>query len=386
MLSEPITKIPLSVPEVSGNEWKYVKECLDTGWISSVGTYVNKFEEMFAELMPGCQAVACVNGTAALHTAMLILGVKPGEEVICSDVTFIAPVNAIRYCGAVPVLIDAVLDSWQLDPALVESFLREDCERRDGGVYNKKSGRRVAAIMPVHILGQPVDMAPLLRLSQEFGIPIVEDSTESLGASYDGIPTGTLGEIGCFSFNGNKLISTGGGGMIVTKNKDFAEKARYLTQQAKDDPLEFIHNEVGYNYRLTNVAAAIGVAQLERLSEFLEIKRRIASRYEEGLGDIPNLAFMPKVQGTVSALWLYTIRLVGQSSRPMLQHLDREGIQTRPLWQPIHLSPAYAEYDFLPCPNAETLQRECLSLPCSVGLKPDEQDRVIQEIRKFFSA
>lgn len=240
--------------------------------------------------------------------------------------------------------------------------------------------------MPVHILGQPVDMAPLLRLSQEFGIPIVEDSTESLGASYDGIPTGTLGEIGCFSFNGNKLISTGGGGMIVTKNKDFAEKARYLTQQAKDDPLEFIHNEVGYNYRLTNVAAAIGVAQLERLSEFLEIKRRIASRYEEGLGDIPNLAFMPKVQGTVSALWLYTIRLVGQSSRPMLQYLDREGIQTRPLWQPIHLSPAYAEYDFLPCPNAETLQRECLSLPCSVGLKPDEQDRVIQEIRKFFSA
>lgn len=386
MLSEPQTFIPLSVPEISGNEWKYVKECLDTGWVSSVGTYVKEFERMFAELMPGCHAVACVNGTAALHTALIIAGVQDGDEVICSDVTFIAPVNAIRYCNAVPVLIDCDMDSWQLDTKIVERFLREDCERREGGVFNKKSGRRIAAIVPVHILGQPADMDPLLKLSKEFNIPIVEDSTESLGASYNGVPTGTIGELGCFSFNGNKLISTGGGGMIVTKSQDHADRARYLTQQAKDDELEFIHNEVGYNYRLTNVAAAIGVAQLERLEEFLTIKRRIADRYAESLGDIPGVKLMPEIAGTVSALWLYTIRLVGQSSRPLLRHLHQCGIQTRPLWQPIHLSPAYAGYDFMPCPNAEVLQTECLSLPCSVGLRPEDQERVIQEVRRFLCA
>ncbi len=248
--------VPLSVPEIRGNEWKYVKECLDTGWVSSVGSYVDRFERAMAGYIGCRRAVATVNGTAALHVALRVAGVEPDDEVLVSDLTFIAPVNAVRYLGAWPVLIDAEPDYWQMDPRQVADFLRRQCGVKQGRWHNKATGRRVRALLPVHILGHPVDMAPLVELAREFDLVVVEDASESLGAKCRQRQVGSLGDIACFSYNGNKLITTGGGGMIVTDNEAWADKAKYLTTQAKDDPLEYVHGEIGYNYRLTNVLAA----------------------------------------------------------------------------------------------------------------------------------
>jgi perosamine synthetase len=242
------TFIPLSVPHLSGNEWTYIKDCLDTGWVSSVGSYVTRFESDLAQAAGTSHAVATQCGTAALHIAMLVCGVRPGDEVLVSSMTFIAPVNAIRYANAVPVLIDSEASHWQMDVNQVRDFLHHACERRESGVYNKQSGRRIAAIIPVHILGHPVDMAALMPLAAEYELTVIEDATESLGSFYHGKPVGGIGHMGCFSFNGNKIITTGGGGMLVTNHEAWAGKARYLTTQAKDDPQEYIHHEVGYNW------------------------------------------------------------------------------------------------------------------------------------------
>ncbi len=253
--------IPLCVPEIGGNEWAYVKECLDTGWVSSVGLFVDRFERQLADFVGAKFAVATVNGTAALHIALLVAGVRPDDEVLVSTLTFIAPANAIRYAGAWPVFIDAEPRYWQMDPEQVENFIERNCRWAEGILVNRTTGRRVSAVVAVHILGHPVDLDPIVAVCRKYGLAIIEDATESLGARYKGRMVGTLGDIACFSFNGNKLITTGGGGMIVTDNADWARKAKYLTTQAKDDPLEYIHNEIGYNYRLTNLQAAMGCAR-----------------------------------------------------------------------------------------------------------------------------
>ena len=380
----PVRPVPLSVPEIGGNEWTYVRECLDTGWVSSVGAFVDRFERELAAAVGAPHAVATVNGTAALHVALRCAGVEPGDEVLVSDLTFIAPVNAITYCGAHPVLVDAEPATWQLDVARVAAFLRDECERRDGLTINHASGRRVRALLPVHVLGHPVDMDPLLDLAREHGLIVIEDATESLGATYRGRPVGSLAEAACFSFNGNKLLTTGGGGMLVTGREAWARQARYLTTQAKDDPVEYVHGEVGYNYRLTNVLAAMGVAQLERLAEFLDRKRRIAERYAAGLAGLPGIEPMPQATWAGSAWWLYTIRVgdrFGRDARALGRLLEAEGIQTRPLWQPMHRSPAHRGAQVLGGRVAEALHAECLSLPCSVGLEEADQARVIEAIR-----
>ena len=378
--------VPLAVPEIRGNEWTYVRECLDTGWVSSVGAFVERFEADMARTTGTRFAVATVNGTAALHTALLVAGVEPDDEVLVSTLTFIAPANAIRYVGAWPVFIDADAATAQMDPALVAEFLERRCSWSGGRLVNRETGRRVKAVIPVHVLGHPVDMEPILALARKHGLKVIEDATESLGATYRDRPVGQLADAACFSFNGNKIITTGGGGMIVTDDEVLKKKARYLTTQAKDDAVEFIHNEIGYNYRLTNVLAAIGVAQLERLAGYVERKRRIAARYSEECADLPGVTFLGEASWARATFWMSVARFdpeaFGADSRALLRFLEKRRIQTRPLWQPIHLSPAHAGSPRCGGGVAEALNRECLTLPCSVGLTELEQRRVIEALRQ----
>jgi len=377
----PVTEgtIPLCIPEIRGNEWKYIKECLDTNWVSSVGPFVDRFERELASYVGTRYAVATVNGTAALHIALLVAGVQPDDEVLVSTLTFISPANAIRYVGGWPVFVDAEPEYWQMDPQKVVGFLEKECQWRDGFLYNKTTGRRIKAILPVHILGHPCDMDPILEIAH-----VIEDATESLGAKYKGRMVGHLGDIACFSFNGNKIITTGGGGMIVTDNETWAKRAKYLTTQAKDDPLEYVHNEIGYNYRLTNIQAAMGVAQLEKLEEHITTKRRIAETYTQTVRNIPGLTPMREAEWAFSIFWMYTI-LVDKAqcsvgSRDLLRALAKYKIQARPLWQPVHLSRAHQDGVLLDCPVAERLNRDAISLPCSVGLTDTDQQRVVEVI------
>lgn len=379
--------IPLCVPEVRGNEWAYVKECLDTGWVSYAGSFVSRFEREFAAAVGTEFAVATASGTAALHVALILAGVEPGDEVVTSAITFVAPINAIKYVSAHPVLIDAEPQYAQMDPALLRRFFEEDCVREGGEVRNRRSGRRVRAIMPVHVLGHTVDLDPVVELAEAYGLDVIEDATESLGATYRGRNVGTYGRMSAFSFNGNKLLTTGGGGMICTNDPVLAARGKHLTTQAKVEDVEFVHDEVGFNYRLTNLSAAVGVAQLEQLPAYVDAKLAIARRYAEGLCDLDGLMPMREAPWARSVFWMYTIRLTGTlDSRELLRFLGEEGIQTRPLWQPMHRSPAHADLAGFACPVADVLSAECLSLPCSVGLRPDQQDRVIDAIRRYHSA
>jgi perosamine synthetase len=376
--------IPLIAPEIRGNEWRYVKECLDTAWVSSVGSYVDKFEQMVAHHAGTKHAVATVNGTSALHIALLVAGVEPGDEVLVSALTFIAPVNAIRYVGAWPVFIDAEPMYWQMDASRVVEFLERECHWHAGALYNRHTGRRIAAVLPVHILGHPVDLDPIREAAINFGLKVIEDATEGLGATYKGKGVGCLGDIACFSFNGNKLITTGGGGMLVTDNDQWASRAKYLTTQAKDDPVEYVHGEVGYNYRLSNLLAAVGCAQMEQLPAFVIAKRGIAECYADKLKNAPGLYPMKEAPWAESTFWMYTV-LINEDesrmdSRTLMRTLCSMNIQCRPLWQPINRSPAYKAKNLSEMPVAERLARQGLSLPCSVGLTDSEQQRVISAL------
>lgn len=379
--------IPLIVPELRGNEWNYIKDCLDTNWVSSVGSYVERFESMVAAQAGAKYAVATVNGTAALHIALLLAGVQADDEVIVPTLTFIAPVNAIRYTGAWPVFIDAEAKYWQIDPSGIADFVENDCRWSGGVLRNKKSGRRVAAILPVHILGHPVDMDSILAVAAKFSLPVIEDATEGLGALYRSKSIGALGRVGCFSFNGNKIITTGGGGMLVTDDADWAARAKYLTTQAKDDPIEYVHKTIGYNYRLTNVLAAMGCAQMEQLAAFVRAKREIAKRYHTALSPLRCIRLPEEANWAFSTFWMYTILIddveSGISSREILGCLADVKIQTRPLWQPMHRSPAHRDYRGGNYSISDRLYSQALSLPCSVGLSVFEQQQVIDALSKF---
>jgi perosamine synthetase len=382
--------VPLIVPEIRGNEWNYVKECLDTNWVSSVGSYVDRFEKMTAEQV-GCKyAVATVNGTAALHIALLLAGVQPDDEVLVSTLTFIAPANAIRYVGAWPIFIDAEPKYLQIDPAAVVDFLENDCRWDGYELRNRKTGRRVKAILPVHILGHPVDLDPMLEVAAKYSLPVIEDATEGLGARYKGKSLGSLGNAGCFSFNGNKIITTGGGGMFVTNDAEWAARAKYLTTQAKDDPIEYVHNEVGYNYRLTNLLAAMGCAQMEQLDSFVEAKRKIAKQYRDSLGLLAGVRLPEEADWAFSTFWMYTVLIDEEDahigSRELLRQLAAAQIQSRPLWQPIHRSQAHGPSNGKPCPISDELYNNAISLPCSVGLTPSAQCRVIETIASILSS
>lgn len=377
--------IPLCVPELRGNEWRYVKECLDTGWVSSVGPFVEQLEKSVADYVEAAHGVAMSTGTAALHIALLVAGVKPDDEVLVSDLTFIAPANAIRYANASPVLIDAEPVYWQMDIARAIDFLENQCKWSEGKLVNKATGRRVSAIVPVHILGHPVDLDPLIEVANKYGLAIVEDATESLGGEYRGRKVGNLAhdipQMGCFSFNGNKIITTGGGGMLVTNDPALAAKAKYLSTQAKDDPIEYVHKETGFNYRLSNVQAALGCAQMELLDEFVTIKRSIAAEYAKAFANVPGVTIMPEADWARSIFWLNTVLIdeeeYGEDSRALMKRLARRGIQARPLWEPLHRSQALPGVQSVGGEVADDINRRALSLPSSVGMTPEQVQEVI---------
>lgn len=379
--------IPLCVPEIDGNAWAYTKACLDTGWVSSVGSFVDRFERSLAEYVGVPHAVATLNGTAALHIALLAAGIQPDDEVLVSALTFIAPANAIRYCGAWPVFMDADPSYWQMDPQKVNDFLKTECVWRGDKLWNRRTNRRVRAVLPVHILGHPCDMGPILELARRYELIVVEDATEALGAVYKGQKVGNLGDVACFSFNGNKIITTGGGGMIVTRNEAWARRAKHLTTQAKSDPVEYIHDEIGYNYRLVNLLAALGCAQMERLDAYIVRKREIADRYRRFLKDLPDITCMRTAEWAESTEWMFTIYLSPDAScdrRRLLNALQAQNIQTRPLWCPLHRLPMYAAAGRYRIEVADRLHEGCLSLPCSVSLGSQDQERVIGAIDRIF--
>ncbi len=381
--------IPLSVPSVEGNEWTYVRECLDTGWVSSVGSFVTRFEQEFATYTGARHAIATVNGTAALHVALQLAGVQPGDEVLVPTLTFIASINAIQYCNAVPVFMDSD-DAYTMDVEKVRRFIGEETEQRDGSAWNRRTQRRIGAIMPVHVFGNACDLDGLAAFCTGHGIPMVEDATESLGTRYvsgtiAGRHTGTVGTVGCFSFNGNKIMTTGGGGMIVTDDAALAARARYLTTQAKDDEKRFVHGAVGYNYRLTNVQAAMGVAQLERMPAFLAVKREHFDAYARAFESIPGLTMAAVPSYADNNRWMYAMQidpaLYGRDREQTMAHLEAHGIQSRPVWHLNHLQTPYRHCEAHRIERAPELLACTLNIPCSTNLTADQRARVIEVLR-----
>jgi perosamine synthetase len=381
--------IPLCAPGLSGpsgQEWAYVRECLESGWVSSAGPFVERFEERFARRIGRRHAVAVASGTAALHLSLLAAGVREADEVLVSTLTFVAPVNAIRYVRAWPVLIDAEPRYWQMDVGKLHDFLERECSPARGGPVNRTSGRRIRAVLPVHILGHPCDMDPILELARRFDLVVIEDATESLGATYRDRPVGAHGNLACFSFNGNKVITTGGGGMVVTDDAALASRVRYLSTQARDDPVEYHHHEIGFNYRLSGLQAALGCAQLERLDAHVAAKQRIAGRYARGLAGVEALTPIGEAPWAGSAWWLYSVLVdprpaAAIDSRALMRALDGRGIESRPLWQPGHRSPAHRGCQAYRCEVADRIYRRALSLPSSVGMTAGQQRRVLEAIR-----
>ena len=372
--------IPLSVPYLNGNEWKYVKECLDTNWVSSAGKFVDLFEQNICKYTGSKYAVACVNGTAALHISLILAGVGSGDEVIVPTLTFIAPINTVKYVGAEPIFMDAD-KYYNIDISKTIDFINNETNYKDGYTYNKHSGKRITAIIPVHVFGNPVNLEPLIAVCQKKNIKVIEDATESLGAYYNrGVLSnkncGTVGDIGCYSFNGNKIITTGGGGMIVTDNEYYAERAKYLTTQAKDDEIKYIHKEVGYNYRLTNVQAAIGVAQLEQIEKFIEIKKRNYEIYKNNLQRIPGLSLGETPEYAEANYWFYALKIdeqgFGNNSNEVFQHLKGNNIQVRPVWHLNHLQKPFTKNVTYKIENAYELHKRTLNLPCSISLSRND--------------
>ena len=377
--------IPLSIPEISGNEWKYIKECLDTGWVSSAGKYVDRFEEEICKFTGAKYAVACVNGTAALHISLLLAGVKPNDEVIVPTVTFIAPINTVRYVGVSPIFFDC--DTYyNLDVNKVIKFLEENTFQKDGYTYNKKTQKRISAIIPVHIFGNAIFLDELVKVAKNKNIAVIEDATESLGTVYTngefaGKHAGTIGDLGCLSFNGNKIITTGGGGMILTNNEMLAQKAKYLTTQAKDDAIRYIHHEIGYNYRLTNIQAALGVAQLEQLPKYLQIKKENYLKYKKEIDAIPGLKLAQVPEYAENNHWLYALQInaseYGKSKDDVLELFSQNGIQARPLWYLNHLQKPYRNFQSYDIQMAIELFEKTLNIPSSVNLTNDQINTVI---------
>ncbi len=382
MVSQNKKFIALSVPEIAGNEWTYVKECLDTGWVSSAGPFVKKFEQHCADYIGRKYAVACTSATAGLHTALMILDVKPDEEVIVPDLTFAAPAFAVRYVGAWPLFVDVEEKYFQIDPEKIKDFLTRGCIYKNGQCTNRKTRRRVRALLPVHLLGHPVEMKPLMALAKKYDLAVVEDVAESLGALCDGKKVGTLGDIAVLSFNGNKIITAGGGGMLLTDSKILAKKASYLTTQAKDDPIESIHNTIGYNYRLNNLQAALGLAQFEKLDAYIEKKNAIAQNYTQALKKVCGLHLPQQAPWARSIWWLYTVLVdkqkYGVDARALMKVFELQNIQTRPLWHPLHSLKAFQGCMAYKIEKSLKLYQQALSLPSSVGMTTQEQERVIE--------
>ena len=381
-------KIPLSVPILNGNEMQYVKECVDTEWVSSAGKYVTLFEENIAEYTGAKHAIACVNGTSALQVSLRLAGVVPGDEVIAPTLTFIAPVNAVSYNGATPVFMDAD-EYYNIDTKKTIQFIKEETIIKDGFTYNKTSNKRIPAIIPVHVWGNACWLDDLAIICKERNIAIIEDASESLGSFYNtgkftGKHTGTVGKFGCVSFNGNKIITTGGGGMILTDDPDLAREAKYLTTQAKDDPVRYVHNEIGYNFRLTNIQSALGVAQLEQLPGFLERKREIYNQYQKALENTDGLTLACVSDYAENNHWLNLLQIdtgiYGDDREDIVKRLEENGIQTRPVWKLNHDQKPYKDCQYYNIANAKKLVENSLCLPSSSNLTNEDLKRIVESL------
>jgi len=383
--------IPLSIPEICGNEWNYIKECLDTNWVSYLGPFVEKFETNLAKKTGAKYAVAVSSGTAALHLCLILAGVKPESEVIMPGISFVSPANAIRYCGAWPVFIDITNNDWQIDVEKLADFLKKQCRIKNDALYNVKTKRKISAILPVHLLGGMFNVDDIAELASEYHLPLIEDAAECLGASFKRRSIGNdINEKNLefraviTSFNGNKIITTGGGGAILSNDLNIARRAKHLSTTAKADKLEFYHDEVGYNYRMTNIAAAMGVAQLEKLDEFIEIKRIISKRYEKEISNNSSIIPHKEPEHCMSTFWMYTIML-DKPAFSMIEKLNKSGVMARPIWTPLYKLPAFKnKCSSYKCEFSEEFYRKALSLPCSVGLKRKDQKQIICYLNDFY--
>lgn len=379
--------IPLSIPKIEGNESKYVQDCLNTGWISSAGSYVNQFEDMIADYVGAKYGVACMNGTAGLHIAQILLGVNADDHVIAPNITFIATLNAIKYTGATPILIDVDPDNWQMDLDLLEQYLKNQTELRtnDAGTFSfdTTTQKRVRAIMPVHVLGNIGDMDRMVDIAKTYHLDIIEDSTEALGSTFNGKHAGTFGKLGVFSFNGNKIISTGGGGVIVTDDEELAKKARHLTTQAKVSAMDYIHDEIGFNYRLVNVLAAIGVAQMETFPQILELKKYMDSFYREQLQDVGDIKFQAIPEETSPNCWLFTFST--SRMRELLAYLNANGVQSRPFWMPMNQLEMFKDDMYINETDVSArVYEHSISIPSSAGITQEQLETVVRTIKTFY--
>lgn len=363
------TFVPLHAPVMAGNEWKYMKDCLDTGWVSTAGAYVSRFEEMAAKALGVKHAVAVVNGTSALHLALRVVGVGPGDEVIVPTITFIATANAAAYLGALPRFADVDESHLGLDPDKLELWLEKNARVRSGVCRVKATGRRVAACVPMHVFGHPARVGRIVEVCRRFSIPVIEDAAESLGSSYRGRATGAFGALGILSFNGNKILTTGGGGMVVGDDAVLTGRAKHLSTQAKKDPSTYLHDEVGYNYRLPNVNAALGCAQMEQLDGFLAQKRLIAEEYRRGLSGAADVSLIWEPDGARSNFWLNTVRAATPKRAIQLrERLLGEGFEARPLWTPCHRQPMFEKLSTGALDAGDRAWRTCFNVPSSSNL------------------
>ncbi|MEW6181619.1 MAG: LegC family aminotransferase [Bacillota bacterium] len=360
-MTDSAIRIPLDAPNIGELEKEYVMRALDSGYVSSVGPLITEFEERFRAYTGARHAVATVNGTSAIHLALRLLGVGPGDEVIVPALTFISTVNPVVYVGATPVVVDVDPRTWNIDVSGLERAITT----------------RTRAVILVHLYGNPVDMTGVMKVARRHGLRVIEDAAEALGATFEGCHVGTFGDVGVFSFNGNKVITTGGGGMLVTGDPGIAERARLLVNQGRAAGIiEYEHREIGYNYRLTNLQAALGLAQLERLPEFLAAKRLNAAVYRELLRGQPGLERQHEVKDAESNWWLFSVLIdperFGEGRISTAERLRASGVQVRPLFMPIHRQPPYIEYACTGCPVAESLHERGLNLPSASFLKEED--------------
>jgi aminotransferase in exopolysaccharide biosynthesis len=374
MYDRPEGTIPLHAPVFDGNERKYLLDCIDSTFVSSVGEYVNRFEKELAEYVGAKRAVVTVNGTSALQVALRLAGVMPGDEVLTQALTFVATANSIHYCNAHPVFLDVDRDRLGLSPDAVSDFLNEHAVRKSDGVYNKDTSRRIAAIVPMHTFGHPCRIDQLCALGEEWGVPVVEDAAEALGSVARGKHCGTFGQLGIYSFNGNKTITCGGGGAIVTDNEYLADRAKHLTTTAKvPHNWEFVHDEIGYNYRMPNINAALACAQLEQLNQILADKRELAGDYKSFFENVDWADFVDEPDGCKSNFWLNAIVLHNQNARDsFLKKSNESGIMTRPIWRLMNKLDIYSGCQCGPLDNSEWLEQRIVNIPSSVRFEQKE--------------
>lgn len=364
---KPDGLVPLHAPVFFGNEKKYLNECIDTTFVSSVGPFVTRLEKDIAAIAQSQRAIATVNGTAALQVAMRLAGVNSGDEVLTQALTFVATANAIAYLGASPIFLDVDLDTMGLSPTSVEAFLDECAELRDDGCFNRRTGKRIAACVPMHTFGFPVHLDELMAVCVKWNIPIVEDAAESVGSYYKGKHTGSFGVFGTFSFNGNKIVTAGGGGAIVTNNEDLADAAKHLTTTAKQPhKWEYVHDHIGYNYRMPNLNAALLCAQLEQLDTYLLAKRALAEEYKTYFAK-NSIKFRLETPGTKANYWLMCVELENRKERDdFLRATNENGVMTRPIWQLMNRLPMYRNSETDGLKNSAFLEDRIINLPSSV--------------------